>query len=255
MEFGYVYEAGKRARNEDALIFRSSLFAAGELVFAAVCDGMGGMEDGQDASYFCVNEMEAWYDRQLLPLIGTCGLPSGEKELKAAIQSKGFGLYRQINRQLFEQMRYRGRKMGTTATMCIIYRKRYYLFHLGDSRAYLLGKFPGKFSCRQLTKDQGTERGLCKCLGLNKEWKPDFRTGALEKKGLLLCTDGFWRKYEPGVWKTCLNPVKMRDEAGMRKRLRELADYNLRMGETDNISALYVSTGRTTSGRILRKEG
>lgn len=39
MEFGYVYETGVRERNEDALLLRNSLFAKGELILAAVCDG------------------------------------------------------------------------------------------------------------------------------------------------------------------------------------------------------------------------
>jgi serine/threonine protein phosphatase PrpC len=244
MVFGYVYEIGKRAQNEDALLFRSSLFARGELVLAAVCDGMGGMEEGREASYFCMSEMESWYDRQLVPLIAKCTTSAKERKLGTVIQSKGYMLYRQINRSLFEQMRYRGRKMGTTATMCVLYHNKYYLFHIGDSRAYLMGKIFGQFYCRQVTKDQGSDRGLRKCLGLNREWQPDFVTGTIGQSGILLCTDGFWRKREQAVWKNCIHPGKMQNETGIGKRLREIAADNLRRGETDNISALYVRNTR-----------
>jgi len=243
MTFGYVYETGKRAENEDALLFRSSLFAGGELVFAAVCDGMGGMEKGVEASYTCMREMEAWYDRQLVPLISSCKVRS--KDLGAAIRSKGFMLYRQINRTLFEQMRFKGTMMGTTAIMCVIYQGRYYLFHIGDSRAYFIKRQWGLSVYSRITKDHGSEKGLTRCLGLNREWKPDFRKGKIGKNGILLCTDGFWRGFDQKIWKKCMNPTKMKDQMSIGKRLKEIADYNIRMGERDNLSAIYIcSQGR-----------
>lgn len=238
MKFGYVYETGKRAENEDALLFRCSLLSKGELLFAAVCDGMGGMERGMEASAFCIREMETWFDRQLIPCI--CGNDRGESRLADAIRSKGFLLYRQMNRALFERMRTENTAMGTTALMCIVYRGRYYLFHIGDSRAYLLGKGMYGFLCRQLTKDHGNEQGLSKCLGLNREWKPDFHSGRLGKRGMLLCTDGFFRKFDRNVWKRCLDKKKLKDEKCICKRLREVADYNIRQKEGDNISAIYM---------------
>lgn len=242
MVFGYVYETGKRSGNEDALLFRSSLFAGGELLFMAVCDGMGGMENGAEASGFCIREMETWYDRQLLPYIGTCSRQL--RDIGPALKSKGFCLYRQMNQALFQQMRCTGRKMGSTATMCIVYENRYYLFHVGDSRAYLLKHRMGNSSFRQLTIDHGNGNGLSRCMGLNKEWKPDFKTGRIGKKGMLLCSDGFYRQYKKAVWKGCLNPQKLEGEESIRKRLREIADYNMRQGEQDNISAIYMNRSR-----------
>lgn len=238
MVFGYVYEAGARERNEDALLFRSSLFAEGELVFAAVCDGMGGMGNGMEASSLCIREMETWYDRELLPCISGAGKKACN--LERVIKSKGFCLYRRINRMLFDKMRHEGKSMGTTAVMCIIYKGRYYLFHLGDSRGYLLGNGWGIFSGRQLTKDHGNEKGLSRCLGLNRQWEPDFCRGRLGRGAMLLCTDGFWRKSDRRIWKKCMDRKKMTREQVIGKRLKEIACYNMRMGETDNISALFI---------------
>lgn len=240
MVFGYVYETGKRACNEDALLFRSSLFAGGSLCFAAVCDGMGGMDNGAEASAFCIREMEEWFERQLLLLIAGRKNCISDRELAALIRSKGFRLYRRINQALFEQMRKTGSRMGTTALMCVIYRDRFYLFHIGDSRGYLLKPVWKQNLFLRLTKDHGTAAGISRCLGLNREWKPDFVTGSLAGGGLLLCTDGFYRAYQKKVWKGCLRPDKLREEETVRKRLREIADYNLRNGERDNISALYI---------------
>ena len=238
MEFGYVYETGVRACNEDALLFRSSLFSEGELVMAAVCDGMGGMQSGMEASFFCTQEMEEWFDTQMIPCIETYG--TKHRKLKRIIRSKGFMLYQHMNRKLFERMRVEKVRLGTTATMCLIFGEYYYLFHLGDSRCYGFSKCMWQTKIRKLTKDHGTPNGLSKCLGLNKEWKPEFSTGKLGKQRLLLCSDGFWRKQDMQLWKRCLNSKKMKDEKGITKRLKAVADYNLQMGEKDNISAIFI---------------
>lgn len=238
MKFGYVYETGKRAENEDALLFRCSLLSKGELWLSAVCDGMGGMQNGMEASALCIREIETWFDRQLIPCI--CKYGKNKGKLEQIIKSKGFMLYRQMNRMLFEKMRTEDVAMGTTALMCILYRGRYYLFHIGDSRAYLLGKRMNLFICRQITKDHGNEQGLSRCLGLNREWKPDFHSGRIGKSGLLLCTDGFFRKFDKNIWKKCLDVKKMENEVSIGKRLKEIAFYNIRQKESDNISAIYM---------------
>ena len=238
MEFGYVYETGARARDEDALLLRSSLFTKGELILAAVCDGMGGMESGMDASFYCIREMEEWYDVQLIPCIEKHGM--NYRKLKRVIRSKGFQLYQQMNQKLFERMRIEKVRMGTTATMCVMFRDYFYLFHLGDSRCY---RFSGRMwgtQIRSMTKDHGTDGGLSRCLGLNKDWKPDFYTGRMKGQGVLLCTDGFWRREDKQLWKKCMGRKRMKESNQIIKRLKTIVEYNLRMGEQDNISAIYI---------------
>lgn len=237
MKFGYVYETGKRKENEDALLYRLCLFSRGELALLAVCDGMGGMDCGMEASFICIEEIESWFDGEMIPFLEN--RKGGKKAFTRGIQSKGFTLYRRINNILFEKMRLEGKKMGSTALVCLIYRGRYYLFHIGDGRAYLQRKVVFFKGFKKLTKDHGNERGLCKCLGLNREWQPDFYTGKCRVGGILLCTDGFYRQYDKNLWKSCLAFEKLRDEVAISKRLREVASYNIRHKETDNISALY----------------
>lgn len=238
MEFGYVYETGVRERNEDALLLRNSLFAKGELILAAVCDGMGGMESGVDASFYCIREMEEWYDAKLIPVVENYGM--NPQKLKRVIRSKGFQLYQQMNKKLFERMRVEKVRMGTTATMCIVFRDYFYLFHLGDSRCYRFSRGIWGTQIRRMTKDHGTAGGLSRCLGLNKEWKPDFLTGKSNGHHFLLCTDGFWRRQDLQLWKRCMEVKKMSDGNIRTKRLKTIVDYNLRMGEKDNISAVYI---------------
>lgn len=239
MYFSYVYEKGTRAHNQDAILVRSSLFQTGKLSLIAICDGMGGMDQGERASDYVIRTLDAWFDQTLIGLVAQCG--NRPWRLKKSIQSKGFLLFRQLNDELFSQMRLQKQSMGTTASVLISYRQFYFLFHIGDSRIYQVHSVPMIPTYYQLTKDHSKKQQLTRCIGLNKEWRPDFRWGFSYGGHFLLCTDGFYRKRCANVWERCLDASKMQNEKTITKRLRELATANLKNGETDNMSAVYVA--------------
>ena len=66
---GYVYDKGARDKNEDALLYRETLFKKGTLALGCVCDGMGGMDEGERASSLCIRRIEDFYDHVLVPFI------------------------------------------------------------------------------------------------------------------------------------------------------------------------------------------
>lgn len=239
MVFGYVYETGMRKSNQDALLFRSTLLSEGELSMAVVCDGMGGEEKGEKASYECIRAFDCWYDRELLPVF-IRGKQNSIKRMKQ-IKAKGMKIFHDINNSLFDDMRRHRERMGTTASVLIIYHKDYYLFHVGDSRIYFVQRFfqKTKFICK--TKDHAKEHQLTRCLGLNKDYQPDFLWGKTFCKEFLLCTDGFWGNYHEKIWEECLDVAYMVREDKICRRLNELAKDNLRNGIRDNISALWIT--------------
>lgn len=238
MVFGYVYEAGLRPNNQDALLVRSTKLSQGELVMAVVCDGMGGEECGEQASYECVQYLDCWFDRELLPVF----LHRDRKffEKRKLIQSKAVSAFYMVNRKLFSMMRQKKGHMGTTASMLILYGDEYYLFHLGDSRIYFAVSLLGKTIFWQRTKDHAINHRLCRCLGLNREYQPDCCCGITKCHNFLLCTDGFSNLYHQDVWSSCLEIRKMTDSEKIIKRLQELAKDNLRKMERDNISAIWI---------------
>ena len=240
MVFGYVYETGLRPNNQDALLVRSTKLSQGELVMAVVCDGMGGEECGEQASYECVQYLDCWFDRELLPVFMNDNYKFHEK--RNIIRTKGNSAFYQINQKLFHMMRTNMGRMGTTVSMLILYGTYYFWFHLGDSRIYFVHSVFGKTYFLQKTTDHAVGHRLRRCLGLNKDYRPDFYYGITICKNFVLCTDGFSNMFDPNIWSMCLTTKCMIENRRISRRLKELAEDNLRRGETDNISAIWIKT-------------
>src|ERR1041384_3665425 len=161
-----------------------------------VADGMGGHAAGEVASEMAVNIVS----RELGSLRG---LPDGEaaSRLRTAI--------RKANGAIFERTlaEHEKRGMGTTATVMVLFSRRYMIGQVGDSRAYLLRE--GRLL--QLTKDHSyvqeqVDAGLLtpeqarthpysnvitRCVGAGMDVTPDIYFGSLEASDvLLLASDG-----------------------------------------------------------------
>ena len=243
MVFGYVYESGLRPVNQDAVLVRSTRLSSGELTMAVVCDGMGGEECGERASYECIRFLDAWYDRELLPIFTKHELDHAGR--KRMVRTKGTAAFYDINKYLFSLMRKKEGRLGTTASLCILYRNEYYILHIGDSRIYFAKRMAGQTFFFERTKDHALYHRLTKCLGLNRDYKPDYIAGRIWflhifQAAVLLCTDGFYKKYEKRVWKECLDIRQMTDENAICRRLKELAMDNLKRQEKDNITAIWL---------------
>ena len=105
------------------------------LQFFAVCDGMGGEESGEIASFTAVSHLDA---------IKQIGLPQNDL---AAIQN---GIV-ELNNQVYAVAKANDAQghCGTTLTALLVSHKQFITLNIGDSRVYLFRR--GKL--RQLTKD------------------------------------------------------------------------------------------------------
>ena len=66
----------KKKINQDSLLVRSAMTKEGEILLAAVCDGMGGLEKGEVASGEVIRALARWFE-ETLPLLSFWG--AGEK--------------------------------------------------------------------------------------------------------------------------------------------------------------------------------
>ncbi len=97
-----------------------------------LCDGVGGVAGGQEASLFVARELS------------DCSAPESAADVKR--------LFIEINRRLLEQAQKTSdhKQMGTTATALFLSDKAVYLAHVGNTRLYA----KEGASVRQLTVDQ-----------------------------------------------------------------------------------------------------
>ena len=234
-----------RVRQENQDDYRAGELPGG-VVWALVCDGMGGAKGGREASQGACNVIENFFQEQY----AQCGAGQEEPFLKKAL------LY--ANRFVFQKAAHEEALagMGTTAVCALVRSGNVYLCHAGDSRAYLIRD--GKLT--QLTHDHSYVQELVDCgtiteeeaehhpqkniitkaLGVDYRLEPEFTAAKLKREDrLLLCTDGLTNMVPVEEMEELLGQGTFYD---LPDRLIEAANAH---GGSDNITALLLAVEPT----------
>ena len=131
-----------KAVNQDSLTVKVANTICGEAAFAVMCDGMGGLEQGEVASATVVQAYEQWFLKDLPHL-----LARGFSE--EILEKVWYRLANDCNVRIAEYSMEQKAPMGTTLTAMLLLEGRYYISHVGDCRAYVMGN-----GMEQLTEDQ-----------------------------------------------------------------------------------------------------
>lgn len=245
LSFGATDPGKKRANNEDSYLVND------EQRLYAVADGVGGSEAGEVASRIAVDTIA----RTLPDLLGDADrTPPGESrdddvpEL-AAFRHAVLLANRTIIEEAAKDPARRG--MGTTLTALLLARKRAFLAHIGDSRAYRLRS--GRLS--QLTNDHSVvaeqvrsglitpaqartspyRHVITQALGIDREAAPDLMEQPLKPGDtFLLCSDGLTEMLGDREISRILSGSAPADAA------RKLIDAANGQGGLDNITAVVV---------------
>lgn len=239
----------RKKTNQDSLLVKGIAKGTEEILFAVLCDGMGGMSKGEVASATVIRAFSEWFTEEYLRK----GTDSGAD----GIQEQWRTLMEQANEKLMGYGREEGISLGTTATAIFISSRGNYLIgHIGDTRVYRIsGKLEqltedhtfvareirrGSLTAEQALKD--TRRNiLLQCIGVNDYLEPQFVTGSLAKgDAILLCSDGFRHVVAEEELFAHLRPENFGNEPAMKQELVYLTELNKQRQETDNISAIYM---------------
>ena len=253
---GVYWERGRVAdTNQDSLVLLQVLTARGRVLMAAVCDGMGGLAQGEWASSYVTQRLQEWFYEALLRSVR-------KKKPYWVIRRSLDRLVYHMQEQIALYGEREGIRLGTTMTVLVLWEKTYLLWHLGDTRAYRLNKASGgrnaqrsyvsggagrrKLRITCLTKDHVKGRNqLTKCVGSFGYAKSDFQLGVVQAgQGILLCSDGFRHYMDESEFADVLNPEQIREESQIARRLHEIGDACMKRGEKDNMSAVYVKVER-----------
>lgn len=237
--------------NQDSLSVKVINTCQGRMVFAILCDGMGGLAKGEVASAAVIRAFDQWIATELPEL---CKSTIEDSVIRAQWEK----IATEQNEIIKTYGAKQGVKLGTTVVAMLITQERYYIMNVGDSRAYELGT-----DIKQITQDQTfvarevalgnmTEEEammdsrrsvLLQCVGASDVVYPDFFFGdTLQNAVYMLCCDGFRHEVMPEEMYEKLQPDMLLDEYQMSQNATYLIELNKQRKERDNISVALVRT-------------
>ena len=163
--FGDTHIGEVRKSNQDSFRYR---ILSPDLLYAVVCDGMGGERGGQVASQTAVEIIGNMLGRDIRPGIGA-------GEIKSVLECAVAGANATVHDMARRKPELKG--MGTTIVAAVVLGATVYLLSAGDSRAYRYSK--GEVS--QLTRDHTVvqlllERGEMTASQLAERFEVSTRT-------------------------------------------------------------------------------
>lgn len=243
-----------RKVNQDAIAVKHILIHDSEVVFAVLCDGMGGLSDGELASSSVVKALIEWFDKQFCKGFEQYNDETIVKELNHIIK--------RINSRIFAHGKKSNNQLGTTLTAILIINNRYIIANVGDCRAYLLND-----EIRQITVDHSVvereiqagrlkredarfdkrRNQLTRSIGVLEKVEADFYKGKIEgEEVFLLCCDGVRTKIYDDELLYYFHPTIMTSKASMENNIKYIFELNKTREENDNMSIVLIKDSGTT---------
>lgn len=238
----------RKQMNQDSILLINQRFCGRESVLAVICDGIGGLADGEVASREVVRLFEKWF---LEKREAAWDCDDFEDELYDSWEA----LLQSAHHQISSYRSGRGSRMGTTATVMLLMEKEYYIAHVGDGRIYEIMD-----EAVPLTRDQtiaglagtgGSPAGeaaddkasgiLLQGIGASEKIRPVYTSGCVKDQAVyLLCSDGFRHRVERSELVEWFSPGNMTDEKVMTDRLSFAIKQVESRGEKDDISGILI---------------
>lgn len=240
-----------KSTNQDSYSVKVFTSPKGKMVFAILCDGMGGLSKGEVASASVVNAFNKWAEERL-PILSQNEIEDSE------IRSDWVRIATEYNEKIKTYGAQCGASMGTTVTAMLLTESRYYVINVGDTRAYEISDVVMVITKDQTVVAREVELGnltpeeaehdarrsvLLQCIGASEEVIPDMFFGETKLNATyMLCSDGFRHEISEKEIFEYLNPSVMMDADGMKQNMDALIEINKQRQERDNISVITVRT-------------
>lgn len=238
-----------REVNQDSLVIKSLNQPGHSLLLAAVCDGVGGLSQGEVASRRTAELVSCWFDFELPQILG-----NGREE--ETFLNRLRQLVLDINQEIYIHGQTYGVSNGTTLTLLLLWNYRFFIAHVGDSRIYEIGQqvyqmtpdhtwVAREVALGHMTREQARHDArqniVLQCIGGDREVEPWICSGWIQGNvSYLLCTDGFWHCLDDEEFLRSLSPSRLLNETVIGKNLLYMTEQVKRRGETDNITAIAI---------------
>lgn len=249
---GYHTDKGiKKDVNQDSLVIKTAKSPYGRIGLFVICDGMGGLSQGELASATVARGFSNWFDNEVEKLDFNI---LNEDEVYNIINK----LVKDLNSKIMQYGKNISSPLGTTITMMLTVDNKYYLCQIGDSRAYkvterieLLTK-DQTLVAREIEKGNLTEEEakvdkrrniLIQCIGAKKDIKPVFSSGIIDGgENFIICSDGFYRKLNSDDILDSLNKDTITTSEQLSNISKDLVEEIMKRKEIDNISTIIIKT-------------
>lgn len=263
-----VTDQGKRRSNQDSHGSGVRSTSLGEVTLGVVCDGVGGLAQGEVASSTVVRAVERWFSETLDEVLAEpdeAGAASGEKDAVPAgdgicsqrVMDSLDNLVASANASILRYAAAHGGKMGTTLSALLCARGRFLAVQVGDSRVYHVTPT----SARLVTEDQtlaardvlqgrmtreeartsDRRSVLLQAIGSQESILPIFYEGAYEPGDLfVLVSDGAWHLQEAAGITQAFSPLTEAGEKDLELACHRVVKRDLSLGEGDNLTILVV---------------
>lgn len=226
-----------REENQDY----AGVFTKGSVVFAILCDGLGGHSGGKIASTITVKQFEKQFHKTSI---------SEDMDFYAFLEKGVISAKKQMVKRASKEQSLLD--MGTTLTAALIFEKFAIIYNIGDSRTYY---YNGLF--HQITNDQNLKNyymaeqslseeeaenvwgaaALTSALGPNKSTKADvFRIDIDKECKFLLTSDGI----HDFIQKPRIEQILNDETLDIEQKTRKLIDEALTNSSSDNLTAILV---------------
>ena len=254
MEFQIAYDTDTglvKKTNQDSLCVMEAETEKGNILFALLCDGMGGLAKGEVASATLVRVFSEWFQGKLQNLLAL------ENPLEE-IQYQWDRMIKIESQNIAEYGRKCELQLGTTLTALLILENGTYLIgHVGDTRVYAIHQegveiltedqtvVANEIRQGRLTMEQAQtdprRSVLLQCIGASRIVEPVFLKGEVRPgECYMLCSDGFRHEISEEEILKELGFSANPDEAAMKASVRRLIKRDMDRGERDNISAILI---------------
>ncbi len=239
--------------NQDAFAIKIAKAKKHNIAFAILCDGMGGLNNGEYASAVVVNTFCKWFYTELPGMV--------ETQINfEVIQKRWNEIILELGSKLMNYGAERNISLGTTTTAILIIDNQYICGHVGDSRLYRMDQKITQITSdhtvvareveqHRMTVDEakvdGRKNVLLQCVGASKVITPEFRRGTVaEGDVFMLCSDGFRHEISDEEIYGVLAPNLLTSEKIMKRSLVDLIELNKERNEKDNITSLVIKAIR-----------
>lgn len=237
--------------NQDSFSVKVINTQQGRMVFAVLCDGMGGLAKGEVASATVIKAFDKWVNEDLPTLCRDTIEDYVIREQWCSIIEKQNELIKTYGER-------QGLRLGTTAVVMLLTQDKYYILNVGDSRAYELSSklkqitVDQTFVAREVALGNMTEEQaklderrnvLLQCVGASDKVYPEMFYGDVLKDSVyMLCSDGFRHEVTSEEIFENLRPELMTDDNIMYQHAETLINVNKQRNERDNISVVLIRT-------------